>query len=58
MSEPCYALYKGDEFIDLGGKARLAKRLGVKVETITFYMSQTWRRRTGDRSYIVIRIED
>ena len=59
MASPCYALYKGDEFIDLGSKRKLAARLGVKVETITFYMSATHRKRCkGGNQYIVIRLED
>lgn len=53
-----YALYHGDEFVDLGTKEYLAKLLNVKVETIKFYMSPTYRRRTNDNGYIVIRIED
>ncbi len=53
-----YALYRGDKFIDLGTKQYLAKLLNVKTATITFYMSPTYRKRTGDRGYIVIKIED
>ena len=32
--------------------------LNVKIETIKFYMSPTYRKRTNDNGWIVIRIED
>ena len=54
-----YALYKGDEFVDLGTKSHLAKLLNVKEETINFYMSETYKKRNKKSNcYIVIRIED
>lgn len=53
-----YALYHGDTFIDLGTKQYLANLLGVGKETITFYMTPTYRKRTGDRGWIVIKIEE
>lgn len=53
-----YALYKGDEFIDLGTKEYLANLLKVKVRTILFYSTPTYKRRTKENAYVVIRIED
>lgn len=53
-----YALYHGDKFIDLGTKEYLANKLNVKIATIKFYMSSTYRKRTNDNGWIVIRIED
>lgn len=53
-----YALYKGDEFIDLGTKEYLANLLKVKVKTILFYSSPTYKKRTKENGYVVIRIED
>lgn len=59
MKKPIYALYKGDEFIDLGTKQYLANLLNVKPETINFYMSPTYRKRNKKgNNYIVIRIEE
>ena len=59
MKKPIYALYKGDEFIDLGTKQYLANLLKVKPETINFYMSPTYRKRNKKgNNYIVIRIEE
>ena len=53
-----YALYKGDEFLNLGSIKFLAEWLGVKESTIRFYSSPIYRKRTGDRGLLVIRIED
>ncbi len=53
-----YALYHGDEFIDLGTRDYLAKLLGVKPRTITFYMSPTWLQRTNYKGWVVIKIDD
>lgn len=60
MKKPIYyALYKGDEFIDLGTKKYLADLLNVTIETLNFYMSNTYRKRNKKGNcYIVIRIED
>lgn len=52
-----YALYKGDKFIDIGTKEYLAKILNVKKETIEFYASPTYQKRTKDNAYVVVRIE-
>ncbi len=52
-----YALYKGDTFIDLGTKQYLAKLINVKVSSIEFYMTPTYKNRTKN-GWIVIKIED
>ena len=54
----CYALYRGDEFIDLGSKEYLANLLNVKIRTINFYMTPTYQKRSNFKNWIVIRIED
>ncbi len=51
-----YALYHGDTFIDIGSKKYLADLLKVKENTITFYMSPTYIKRTNAKGYIVIKI--
>ena len=60
MKKPiCYALYKGDTFIDLGTKEYLANLINVDPKTIVFYMSPTYRKRNKKgNNYIVIRIEE
>lgn len=58
-----YALYKGDNFIDLGTKEYLAELIGVDVKTILFYSSPVYLRRIEKRgidsnAMIVVKIED
>ena len=56
MGLKVYALYKGDKYITSGTKKELADYLGVKVDTITFYMSPTYEKRGKDNRKKVIRI--
>lgn len=58
MSVPCYALYKGDSFLDMGSKSYLARLIGVKIKTIEYYMSPAHRRKTKGNAYLVIKVED
>lgn len=53
-----YALYHGDNFIDLGTKEYLANLLKVSKKTIEFYMSPAHKKRTNYRGYIVIKIKE
>lgn len=53
-----YALYHGDTFIDLGTKEYLAYILNVKIRTIDFYMSPTYKKRTNYSGWLVIRVDD
>ncbi len=57
-----FALYKGDNYLYGGTKEELAKYLGVKVHTITFYSSDTWLKRIEEKKakvpYLVIKVED
>ncbi len=54
-----YALYKGDEFIDLGTTKELAEKIGVNERSIRFYSSPTYKKRNPDGNcYIVIRCDD
>ena len=62
--EKVYAIYKGDEFIDLGTKKELAERLGVKVRTIEYLLTPAYRRKfkksknNGENRMIAIRLEE
>lgn len=54
-----YALYKGDNFIDIGTRKELADKMGVGERTISFYSSPTYQKRNPDGNcYIVIECED
>lgn len=63
--ENVYAVYKGDEFLDLGTAKELAERMGVTPKTIKFmtypsYQKQIQKRKkTFSKGYmIVIKIEE
>lgn len=59
-----YALYKGDEFIDLGTIGEMAERLGIDKRTLYFYRSVHYRRRCEElntpysNTYFIIEVED
>lgn len=58
--ENIYAVYKGDEFIDLGTRKELAEKLNLKPSTIKFLSTPIYRKRIKDEtnSLIAIKIED
>ena len=43
--ENIYAVYKGDEFIDLGTKNELAKKLNIKPKSIGFMTTPSYKKR-------------
>ena len=53
-----YALYKGDEFLEIGTRQELAEYLGVSITTIDFYKSRAWLDRSGYRSYVLVEVKD
>ena len=44
-----YAIYKGENILAIGTERQLARKLGVKVETIKFYRSPAYARRLAKR---------
>lgn len=40
-----YALYKGDTLLAIGTPLQIAYKMGVKLRTITFYKTPTYKRR-------------
>ena len=58
MKKKIYALYKGDEFIDIGTKEYLANLLGVTKKTIEFYATPTKIKRNNGNGWVVVRIEE
>lgn len=53
-----YALYHGDNYIMQGSKQELADYLGVKIRTIDFYLSPTYKKRTNYNGWLVIKVEE
>ncbi|MFY0760213.1 hypothetical protein AB1K32_15185 [Metabacillus dongyingensis] len=56
------AVYKGDEFICLGTARECAEYMGIKVDSVRFYLSPVYKRRIEARdaknAIIVIKIEE
>lgn len=54
-----YALYKGDEFIDLGTIEELAERMGVAPKTIRHYQTPAYKKKGKDdfNRKVLIKIE-
>lgn len=54
-----YALYKGNEFIDLGTIPEIAKREGVKPKTIFYYKTPAYKKKFKDDTNrkVLIRID-
>lgn len=56
--EKIYALYRGEKFLGVGTKKELAELLNVKVETISFYATPAYKKRTNQaKSRRVVLIE-
>lgn len=44
-----YALYKGEELLAMGTKREIAEQLGVSVNTVSYYGTPVYARRTNDK---------
>ncbi|HAB9977060.1 TPA_asm: hypothetical protein GYW94_08190 [Listeria monocytogenes] len=55
---PEYAMYQGDDLLIIGTLTELAEFKDVKRETILLYTSASYRKRTKEQSWYVIKIED
>lgn len=60
MSAITYALYRGDEFLDVGTALELSKRFHVDPETIRWYSTPVHHRRCEGREnrLLAIRVND
>ena len=54
-----YAMYKGDECLAIGTLIQLSKVLNIKIETLYFYMSPTYKKRVkkGKNRRELVRVE-
>lgn len=53
----CFALYRGDEFVDVGTVRELAERRGVSKATIRFLASRSYHARSRYGALRAYRIE-
>lgn len=52
-----YALYDGDEFVDVGTMAELMARTGLSEDTLRSYQSPSYQKRTRGLKRILIKLE-
>ena len=54
-----YAMYKGDECLAIGTLIQLSKALNIKIGTLYFYMSPTYKKRVkkGKNRRELVRVE-
>lgn len=45
--EACYALYRGDQFIDIGTAKELAEKRGISVKSLRYKATPTYHKRTS-----------
>ena len=53
-----YAIYKGDEFIDVGTSSELSERMNIKKQTLLFLATPTSRKRNKGNRMIVIKFTE
>lgn len=57
-----YALYKGDNFLDIGTIKELSERYDISVKTLRWYSTPCYKNKIKNKknikSYVVVRIED
>lgn len=52
-----YAIYKGDDLLKIGTLDELAEFRKVKRETIFFYATPSYRKRTSEKGLRVIKLD-
>ncbi len=57
-SKQRYALYRGDEFIDVGTADELAERHGVRAETIRWMSTPAFHKRGSAKKLTAYKIEE
>lgn len=54
-----FALYKGESLITFGTKEEIAKERNVKVASISFYKTPTYKKRTSEEKGLrLVELED
>lgn len=57
MKKSIYAIYQGDEFLDLGTIKEMAEKFNVRRQTITYWASPSYKKRIKDKGKVAIRID-
>lgn len=51
-----YALYKGEELLAMGTKREIAEQLGISVNSVSYYGTPVYARRTSDNGRRLIEL--
>lgn len=58
MKRKVYALYKGEDLVEMGTAKHIAEVLGITESSVLFYQSPSYRKRTSEeRGKRLIRLE-
>lgn len=53
-----YAVYKGDEFVDIGKRKELCAKLGIKESTFIWYSTPTYVNKRYKNGILIVKLED
>lgn len=53
-----FAVYKGEDLLASGTIKECAEQLGVKEQSVTFYRTPTYAKRTSENARRVVRLDD
>lgn len=58
MIDHVYALYKGDDLIIIGTIDEIANLLNIKKESVRFYKTPTYKKRTTENARRLVSLEE
>ncbi len=53
-----YALYKGDDLMIIGTIDEIANALNIKMESVRFYKTPTYKKRTTENARRLVSLEE
>lgn len=53
-----YAVYKGEEFLDIGTAKELAEKFNVKEDTIYYWASPANKKRVGKNGKVAVKLNE
>ena len=58
MTEKYFALYKGEDLLIIGSIKEIAEKLGIKEESVKFYATPTYKKRTTENARRLVSLND
>ena len=53
-----YAVYKGEEFLDIGTARELAEKFNVKEDTVYYWATNTNKKRVGKNGKVAVKLNE